>query len=275
MVFTIKLVSVIIPVYRSEHFIAKCINAILTQTYPNIEIIVIYDPSPDNTLNILEEFRDRINLIVQSKKTNPAYARNMGLRISKGEYIAFCDSDDFFEPNKLEKQIGLLEKNSHIAVSYSDFTIIDENGKFINEIKVPEWDRKKWMRNGFITFSTVVIRRKVIKEIGGFNPYWDTSEDFDFLIRASSRFNFKRYPESLLKLTKHSKSLSTNIPKVKMNNNLILRIYKIKPFFTFFKDQFYWKLSSIFYYNTLRDKLPEEKRKLSYIKRFIGFSTKY
>ncbi|MHA1649738.1 MAG: glycosyltransferase, partial [Candidatus Helarchaeota archaeon] len=205
---------------------------------------------------------------------NPAYARNMGLRISKGEYIAFCDSDDFFEPNKLEKQIGLLEKNSHIAVSYSDFTIIDENGKFINEIKVPEWDRKKWMRNRFITFSTVVIRRKVIKEIGGFNPYWDACDDFDFLIRASSRFNFMRYPESLLKFTKHSKSLNTNIPKVKMNNNLIERIYKIKPFITFFKDQFYWKLISIFYYNTLRDKLPEKKRKLSYLKRFIGSSTR-
>lgn len=212
------LVSIIVPVYKGEQFINMCIDRLLSQTYPDNEIIVVYDDSPDNSLRILEEYVPKINLIKQ-KKTSPAIARNVGLRYANGKYIAFCDIDDFFAPNKIEKQVEVLEENPNIGLAYTDIVKVNHNRDEMGRTLCPDWDKEYWLSHRFIAFSSVLLRKDIldkIKEKDGY--YFDENlpafDDFDFLIRISKETQFKRIPDFLTYLRFHSENLSKDLCKM-------------------------------------------------------------
>lgn len=127
-------ISVVVPVYNVEKYIATCLESLINQTFKNFEIILIDDASSDNSLTIIKEFQkkdDRIILFEQEKNLGAAAARNKGIELSKGKYIQFLDSDDFFEKDLLEKMLNKIEEfNAQIAVCSSkkvdDFNNITE-----------------------------------------------------------------------------------------------------------------------------------------------------
>ena len=129
------LVSIIIPLYNSENYVHKTIESILNQTYKNFELIIVDDASTDNSIKIINSYvRDdkRIKLIQSSSNFGgPARPRNIGIRESKGEYIAFCDNDDLWENNKLEMQLNQIIKNN-FNFCCSDILLIDENNNELN-----------------------------------------------------------------------------------------------------------------------------------------------
>ena len=121
------LVSVIMPSFNTEKYINDSINSVLRQTYDNFELIIVDDCSSDNSVEVIKKYGDfRIRLIVNTSNKGAAFSRNRALRESKGEWIAFLDSDDIWEPNKLEEQIKFMIE-SNCWFSYTDYKEFKDN----------------------------------------------------------------------------------------------------------------------------------------------------
>ena len=133
-----NLVSIITPSYNSSKFIVECIESVLSQTYENWEMIIVDDCSKDNSKEIISELSTkdkRIKPIFLEKNVGAAEARNTAIRQSKGKYVAFLDSDDLWNPKKLEKQLSFMHENE-IAFSYTTYQFISENGEASTYIRV-------------------------------------------------------------------------------------------------------------------------------------------
>ena len=130
-----ELVSVIVPVFNASRTVKLAIDSILNQTYKNLEVIIIDDCSTDNSIDNLRKFYasdGRVHIIKLSRNQGVANARNVGIKLSKGRYIAFCDSDDLWYAEKLEKQLTLMV-NEKAYIVYSSYDIIDAEGKKIGQ----------------------------------------------------------------------------------------------------------------------------------------------
>ncbi len=212
-IFQEDLVSVIIPVYNSEKFIKETLNSVLNQTYKNIEIIIINDCSIDNSENIIKSYCSKYkNIIYYKKQKNEgvAVARNLALDIAKGRYVAFLDSDDLWEKEKVEKQITLI-KEKEASISYTAIEMINEyQDKIKSKREVREIiDYNFLLHNTMIATSSVIIDRK---KTGNFKmPLRRLGQDYAtwlMLLRNGS----KAYGinEALVKYRIRDNSLSSN-----------------------------------------------------------------
>ncbi len=136
-----NLVSIITPLYNSEDFIRKTIESVQSQIYENWEMIVVDDASTDNGVEIVKKYADkdsRIKLIHLDKNSGGAVARNTAIKVARGKYIAFLDSDDLWHPEKLEKQISFMKENNY-AFTFTKYQQMTENGDLLEKyIEVPK-----------------------------------------------------------------------------------------------------------------------------------------
>lgn len=133
-----KKVSVIIPVYNAEKYVALTVKSVLLQTYKNIEIIIIDDGSPDQSIQACQQFSDpRIQIIRQENKGVSA-ARDTGIRHAQGDYFAFIDADDIWIPEKLEKHVEHLDNFPNVGISFSRSALINELGQSLNIYQMPK-----------------------------------------------------------------------------------------------------------------------------------------
>lgn len=156
-----ELVSIIMPAYNSARFIGESINSVLAQTYTNWELLIVDDCSKDSTAEIVAAFSDpRIHYQRNVNNMGAAETRNQALKRAQGRYIAFLDSDDLWEPEKLKKQIAFMEKNGY-AFTFSDYRIMKENGTWTGKIlHMPaSLSYHQYLRNTAIGCLTVVIDR--------------------------------------------------------------------------------------------------------------------
>lgn len=127
------LISIIMPSYNTASFIAEAIQSVLNQTYANFELIIVDDGSNDTSKEVVANFSDkRIVFIPLKDNCGPQYVRNLALSQAKGDYIAFLDSDDIWEKDKLQNQIEIMSCNN-VALSYTPYSIINENGQKTGE----------------------------------------------------------------------------------------------------------------------------------------------
>jgi len=181
------MVSVIITTYNRKHFLLDAINSVIQQDFEDKEIIVIDDGSDDGSYEIIKDMPVRYFW-----KTNGGIssARNTGIKISKGEYIAFLDVDDKWLKGKLKKQIEAMEEEGYI-ISYTD-EIWLKNGKRINQKKRHKkysgWIFERCLPLCIISPSSVVIRRDVFEVIGLFDESLPVCEDYDMWLRITSRY---------------------------------------------------------------------------------------
>ena len=127
------LVSIIIPYYKKKKFISTTINSAISQSYENIEILIVYDDENYDDLKLLEEIKkkdERIRIIKNKKKLGAGLSRNKGISSSKGNYIAFLDADDTWEIDKLSKQMSFMTNNNYL-VSHTSYQIVDEDRNII------------------------------------------------------------------------------------------------------------------------------------------------
>ncbi len=123
------LVSVIMPSWNTSNFIAESIQSVIDQTYENWELIIVDDCSTDNTDDVVAKFTDkRIRYFKNEKNSGAALSRNRALREARGEWIAFLDSDDLWNPDKLEHQISFMNEHGY-TLSYTEYEKIDEESK--------------------------------------------------------------------------------------------------------------------------------------------------
>lgn len=159
-----SLVSIIIPVYNCENFIRETIQTIQNQTYTNWEAIFVDDCSSDKSIEILTEFlSDKIKLVKLEKNSGAAVARNEGIKMAKGKYIAFLDGDDFWHKQKLEKQVNFMEKNNY-AFTCTSYEFTNEHGEGTGKIaKVPkQLTYKQALKNTVIFTSSVIFNVQVL-----------------------------------------------------------------------------------------------------------------
>lgn len=209
------LVSVIIPTYNREKVIKRSIDSVLNQTINNLEVIIVDDRSTDNTKEIIEEYQkkdNRLKYIVNENSKGPAGARNMGLKVACGKYIAFLDSDDEWEKFHIEESLNLIKKtNSTASFAYWFEKHNDkvEDLAECEEIKVKLDDAIKYsyvkdygdyfcLENNFLEYSilsyfycyhinTLVMERENLKKTGIFKEDLFTSEDVDLIVRIMDK----------------------------------------------------------------------------------------
>ena len=140
-------VSVIMPAYNSSKTISRSIKSVLEQTYDNFELIVVCDAPEDNTEKLVKKFSDsRLKVIVLNENQGVSGARNVGLKLAKGRYIAFCDSDDYWYKDKLSIQVDLLKRNN-VFVAHANSHLADDSGNIIGIRKYPVHVSYKMMRH--------------------------------------------------------------------------------------------------------------------------------
>ena len=174
-------ISVVIPAYNSEGFVARAIESIQRQTYPVLEILVVDDGSKDRTAEVAAACGPTVRVIRQPNG-GPAAARNHGVRESKGDWIALLDADDTWLPNKLEKQVAALQPDTDLVHT---FCIIDPSAAITPEVINFE---SLWRKN-VIGTSTVLMKKSVFQAAGGFDE--DRSimavEDYNLWLRMVHR----------------------------------------------------------------------------------------
>lgn len=148
-------VTIIIPCYNVEKYVEECLDSIISQTYKNLEIICINDGSTDGTLDILEKFKKSYPDIIVVHQINRGLseARNAGIRLATGAYVMFIDSDDFIEPDTVEKGIKAFSNYRDIdCINFGMRAFVEENGVDIDKVKeLNEWLSNKW--SGFLSFD--------------------------------------------------------------------------------------------------------------------------
>lgn len=202
------LVSIIMPSWNTERFIAESIQSVIDQTYKKWELLIVDDCSTDNTDEIVASFQDdRIRYFKNEKNSGAALTRNRAMREAQGEWIAFLDSDDLWAPKKLERQLKFMKKNN-LVFSYHDYVKIDENSNPLNiYVSGPRVVTKHKMYNygypGCLTFiySAKAMGLIQIKDI-------KKNNDYAILLKLCKRANCVLLKENLAQYRIRKKSIS-------------------------------------------------------------------
>lgn len=207
----LPLVSILVTVYNGMPFIERTLDHLLSQTYDNFEIVIVDDGSEDGTIGFLQETASKNEKIklVQSKRIGRGKALNLALSNCQGKYVAINDADDFSKPERLEKQVRFLEKNSDYVLVGSQLEIINLK----NQQVIPDTFRFRPIQNGDIRkyflkgqpiqHSSAMMRKSVIGEIGGYNGKLDFLYDRDIFIRLMEKGKLHNLPEVLIQLGRH------------------------------------------------------------------------
>ena len=161
-----SIVHIILPVYNSKDFILDTLNSIIHQTYKNWRLVLIDDNSNDGTSELITDFinnkinKKKIVVIKNNKNKGQAYSRNLALKYCNSEYVAFIDSDDLWEKNKLKKQIKYMIDYGY-SFTYSDYKTLKKNK--IKIIKTPIFfDYKSFIKNTSIATSTMILKKNIL-----------------------------------------------------------------------------------------------------------------
>lgn len=207
-------VSVIIPTYNSVKYVTEAIDSVLAQTYENIEIFVIDDGSTDTTREVLQKYGDAIHYLYK-ENGGASSARNYGIENATGKYIAFLDADDIWMPEKVEKQVALMESNEDIGLCYVSTQRVSENLEFTGVIEAKEFEDycEALLLNSNIvsgSCSSAMVRRDVVSQTKGFDKRLGTCGDWEYWLRLSFVTKFAPLREELAKYRDVEGSMSSN-----------------------------------------------------------------
>ena len=161
------LVTVIIPYYKKKNYINESIESVISQTYKNLEIVIIYDNETNSELDYIKNLKKkdfRIKLIINENNIGAGESRNKGIKLSKGKYISFLDADDMWEKNKIEIQL-LFMQNGNLSVSHTSYKIINEENNLIGNRKARDFDNfKDIIKSCDIGLSSVMLKKEIISD---------------------------------------------------------------------------------------------------------------
>ena len=221
------LISVIIPYYKKKEYIISTINSVLNQTYKNLEIIIIYDDLNKKDLNLLKKIKKkdkRIKIYINKKNLGAGRSRNKGIKLSKGIFVAFLDSDDLWKKNKLKKQIFFMKKNG-INASHTSYTIINSNNKIIGSRNAKDMSYKLLLKSCDIGLSTVILKKEIITNKIKFANI-KTKEDYVLWLKITLNNNkIFALKDNLTKWRKLEDSLSSSKLQKIYDGYLVYRNY--------------------------------------------------
>ena len=217
-----NLISIITPNYNCERFISQTIESVLAQSYTNWEMIIVDDCSTDKSYQIALDYAgkdSRIKVLRNEKNSGAAVSRNNALDVAKGDYIAFLDSDDLWEPQKLEKQISFMLENS-CDFCYTRYDLINENNEGTGKIaRIPNrLSYSKLLHHDFIGCLTAIYRFDIAREIRSFNI--KNNNDYGLFLQVVKN---AKNPCGLQNVLAHYRIRQSGISRKKFK--------KVKPYF--------------------------------------------
>jgi glycosyltransferase involved in cell wall biosynthesis len=194
------LFSVIIPTFNRLPFLKKAIDSVLSQSYSNFELIVVDDGSTDGTSDLLATYEDNRLISLYQENSGVSSARNKALNIAKGDFIAFLDSDDWWEDNKLQRTIDYIKDFPRINIFHTE-ELWYRSGKLLNQKKKHKKPSGEVYIQALplccISISTVAIKKVIFNKVGLFDETLEACEDYDFWLRTTSQYEVKLIPEYL------------------------------------------------------------------------------
>ncbi len=233
-------VSIIIPVYNGEKYLAECILSCLDQTYQDYEIIIVNDGSTDGTEKIINRFQKNYQKIRSIYKSNggTASALNLGIESMRGEWFKWLSADDVLLPETLSQMIMYIENkvsNPHKFLYYTDYEVIDEHGKYVRVQNEPHRSNTNGIAAAeqYIGFfgngSTSLMHISTLHVVGKFRENMALSEDYEFWLRwgLKFKFGFRHIPIIGIQYREHSQSL-TSIKNdiIRSTNNALRKEYR-------------------------------------------------
>lgn len=231
------LVSIITPTYNSVLFIDNAITSIQRQNYTSWELLITDDCSTDGTWEILQRYQKedkRIKIFQLEKNSGPGVTRNNSIEHASGRFIAFCDSDDQWKPEKLKRQIKFMLDND-LALSYSSYDVIDDKGNLIGEVTAPKKVTYHTMlRNNYIGCLTAIYDTQKVGKV--FMPDLRKRQDWALWLEILKKVPFALgMQENLAIYRDRSKSISANkLNLIRYNWNVYRKIEKFSIIFSFF-----------------------------------------
>lgn len=222
-------VTIVIPVYNGSNFLREAVESALNQTYKNLEVIVINDGSVDDgkTEAIAQSFGDSIHYF-RKKNGGVSTALNMAIEKMSGDYLSWLSHDDLYTPDKVSKQVEVLEKldEPKSYVVFSDYMLFNVKEKTAKKISLdnvnPKGFRCRLLVDSDIHGCTMLIPKDAFRRCGCFDPDLKATQDYDMWFRLGSNYTFIHFPERLVTGRVHSEQLGTRIPW-RVSENIRLR----------------------------------------------------
>lgn len=240
------LVSVIMPTYNRQATVMRALDSVLGQTYANLEVIIVDDASTDSTVQLVNARRDdRVHLICLPENGGANAARNRGIAAARGEYIAFQDSDDEWDRDKLQVQIkDMLDRG--LAASFCAHRLIRDVGEKIipedyeDKEKYEDGLRQVLAESNVISTQTLVVRKDVFSIIGNFDEDMPRLQDYEFVIRLSQKEKIGYIARPLVSVYRTGISISTNTEALYKAITLLLmkhgKFFKVNRFLASYLD---------------------------------------
>lgn len=228
-------ISIIITAYNYGKFITQALNSAINQNYSKpYEIIIINDGSTDNTLDILNNYKDKADIkIINTENIGLAKACNLGINKSQGEYIIRLDADDYFDENILLVESSILDARPDIGMVYPDYFLMDHHGNIMDYIRLQKANDEVKLFDRSPLAAGALYRKTCYDSIGGYDENLKYQEDYDFWLRFVERYNVYNVNLPLLYYRKHQNSMSTNsVQRMKTRQyvkNKLAKTKKEKP----------------------------------------------
>jgi glycosyltransferase involved in cell wall biosynthesis len=202
-------VSVILPVYNEEDYINHALDSILGQSYKDLEVVIIDDGSNDNTKHIIRSRNDKRIRYHRHNNKGITKSLNKGIKLSNGQFIARMDADDISELDRIRCQLDYIKKrqNTHIVGSW--YNVIDESGNIVTTKKISfkKGVKKQLKQSSTLCHGSVMMRKKAVQELGGYNENFKYAQDYELWVRAYNRgYKFGIIKKVLynFRITRHS-----------------------------------------------------------------------
>lgn len=236
------LVSVIIPSYNHDRFVADCIQSVLNQSFQDFEIVITDDGSSDKTVDVIRSFTDpRIRLFVHERNQGASIASNRCIANARGKYVAMLSSDDIWYPEKLETQVDFMEQHPEYAVVFGKVEWINEDNQSLTRENFPNFDifdvenrsRFEWLQHFFkvgncLCHPCSLVRKNIYAEVGMLNPALASIPDFDLWIRICLKHDIHIQDKRLIKfrrLSDESNASGSKVPsriRQRFENKMVL-----------------------------------------------------
>jgi glycosyltransferase involved in cell wall biosynthesis len=191
----LPLVSIITPSYNQAAFLEKTMRSVLEQDYPNIEYLVADGGSNDGSVEIIKRYADRLAWWASEKDHGQGEAINKGFARAKGKYIAWVNSDDYYQPGAIRAAVAELEAHPEIGMIFGDVQVVSANGRVLNELHYGNWGLKELMTFHIIGQPAVFMRRSVLEKAGYLDMNYHFMLDHQLWLRMGLESGMRYVPQ--------------------------------------------------------------------------------